>query len=65
MKIGTIKNQILDYETLGFHKLTDHERASMIQYQTDGNIHVKSICENCHESFTINPSNYEHDYIIH
>lgn len=64
-KIGTLENKIIDYETLGFHKLTESERMNMIQYEPDGNIQVKSICEDCHESFTINPSNYEHDYIIH
>ena len=52
-------------DMLGFDKLTEQERQEMIQSDSFGNVHVKTICENCQESFTINPSNYENDYIIH
>lgn len=64
-KLGTLDKKQYNYEQLGFHKLTEDERMNMIQYDLTGNIEVKSICENCHESFSINPSNYETDYIIH
>lgn len=63
--IGTITQSSVDAQSLGFHKLTEDERLDMIQYDSKGNIHVKSICEDCHESFMTNPMNYENDYIIH
>ncbi len=65
IKLGTIEENVVDFETLGFHKLTEQERENMLQYEPNGDVNVKSICENCHESFTINPSNHENDYIIH
>ena len=49
--IGTLDSDTVDSETLGFHKLTEAEHFDMINYDSSGNIEVKSICENCHESF--------------
>lgn len=65
INIGTITQSSVDSQLLGFHKLTEDERMDMINYDHDGDIHVKSICEDCHESFMTNPNNYENDYIIH
>jgi hypothetical protein len=63
--VGTIEEKQLDYEQLGFHTLSADERNEMVSYDGTGNIHVKCICEDCHESFTKNPLFYENDYIIH
>ncbi|MCU9615285.1 anti-sigma-F factor Fin family protein [Caldibacillus lycopersici] len=63
--VGSLDNNNLYSEQLGFHKLSEDERQDMISYDSSGDIHVKCICEDCHESFAKNPLNYENDYIIH
>ncbi|RFU62646.1 anti-sigma-F factor Fin family protein [Peribacillus glennii] len=63
-KLGTIREQKLDTEQLGFHQLTNEERQDMISYDSAGDIHVKAICEDCQESFLRNPDLHQHDFII-
>jgi len=63
--VGTIEQDQVNAEQLGFHKLTNEEREELIQYSESGDIHVKCICDDCHEAFSRNPLNYENDYIIH
>ncbi|WP_110926085.1 anti-sigma-F factor Fin family protein [Bacillus massiliglaciei] len=64
-KLGTLEDQRLSSEELGFHQLTDTDRQEMIEYDSSGDIHVKAICEDCHESLQRNPELYQNDYIIH
>ncbi len=63
--LGKLDEKNLHSDQLGFHILTEEERQEMISYDSSGDIHVKSICEDCHESFTKNPFLYEDDYMIH
>lgn len=65
INLGTLEQESVDSEYLGFHKLTEDERLDMIEYDSTGHIKVKCICEDCHEAFMKNPDNYETDYIIH
>lgn len=65
IKIGTIQQEMLQSEQLGFNQLNDEERQEMIVYDNSGDIHVKSICEDCYEALQKNPNLYQHDYIIH
>lgn len=64
-KIGKLDDISLHSEKLGFHKLTDQERMELISYDSSGDIHVTSICEDCQESLERNPAFYENDYLIH
>ena len=48
--VGTLSNVSVHSEQLGIHMLTDEERLHMVQYQDNGDIHVKTICEDCQES---------------
>ncbi|MBY0095475.1 anti-sigma-F factor Fin family protein [Mesobacillus maritimus] len=63
--IGTLDRLSVQSESLGFHKLTDEERHDMISYESNGDIQIKSICEDCQESYERNPSYHENDYLIH
>lgn len=63
-KLGTLEKQELHTEQLGFHQLTEDDRQEMIQYDSAGDIHVKAICEDCHESLQRNPDLHQNDYII-
>ena len=37
----------------------------MISYNYNGDIQIKSICEDCQESFEKNPEYYQNDFLIH
>ncbi|WP_078378387.1 anti-sigma-F factor Fin family protein [Sutcliffiella halmapala] len=63
-KVGTIDAKSVFTEQLGFHQLTDIERQEMITYQQDGDIHVKTICEDCQEALDRNPSWHETESFI-
>ncbi|KAB7664951.1 anti-sigma-F factor Fin family protein [Bacillus sp. B1-b2] len=63
--IGSIDSNMVDTNQLGFQHLTGEDRSDMIQYNQAGDIYVKSICEDCHESLAKNPDYYENDYLIH
>ncbi|KSU57829.1 peptide ABC transporter permease [[Bacillus] enclensis] len=62
--VGTISNMSVHSEQLGIHKLTEEERLNMVQYQDNGDIHVRTICEDCQESLQRNPDYHQLDYII-
>lgn len=63
--VGQITEIDLRSDQLGFNLLTNEERDEMISYDSHGNILVKSICEDCHESFNKNPALHQNDYLIH
>ncbi|MDQ0220897.1 anti-sigma-F factor Fin family protein [Peribacillus cavernae] len=64
-KIGTLQEQMLATEQLGFNQLTNEDRQEMIVYDSAGDIRVKAICEDCQESLQKNPDLHQNDYIIH
>ena len=65
IKLGSLEQQFVDTERLGLHRLTDEERQDMVSYQSNGDINIKSICEDCQESFNKNPEFYQNDFLIH
>ncbi|MGG0719532.1 anti-sigma-F factor Fin family protein [Robertmurraya massiliosenegalensis] len=65
IEMGKIDDMSVDSERLGLHKLTNEERMEMVSYDSTGDIHIKSICEDCHESLERNPAYYQNDYLIH
>ncbi len=65
VSLGTVDKQTVQAEQLGFHKLNEEERHEMIQYDNSGNVYVKAICEDCHESLERNPDYYQQDFLIH
>jgi hypothetical protein len=64
VKVGSIDKISLYSESLGFHHLTDHERQEMITYQSNGDIHVKTICEDCQEALERNPDLHQYENFI-
>ncbi|WP_227939126.1 anti-sigma-F factor Fin family protein [Alkalihalobacillus deserti] len=63
VKLGEIEQQI-NSDTLGFNQLTSQERTDMVKYHSSGDIHVDTICEDCHEALLRNPDLYELDNVI-
>ncbi|MBM6616102.1 anti-sigma-F factor Fin family protein [Bacillus suaedaesalsae] len=64
VNIGSIDRMSVHSEELGFHQLSDEERLDMINYQENGEIHVKSICEDCQEALDRNPHYHENQTFI-
>lgn len=62
--VGRFDQNGLTAEQLGFHELSAEDRQTMIEYDKQGEIHVKTICEDCHESLDRNPDYYAlHSFI--
>lgn len=62
--VGSINRISLFSESLGFHQLSDQERTEMIAYQSNGDIHVKTICEDCQEALERNPDLHQYESFI-
>ncbi|MDZ5474327.1 anti-sigma-F factor Fin family protein [Bacillus sp. 31A1R] len=65
VNMGTIDHLSVHSHQLGINMLTDEERLDMVDYDQSGNIKVKSICEDCQESYQRNPDLHQYDYLIH
>lgn len=65
VKIGSLEKVSYYSDSLGINKLSDAERQEMVSYESSGDIHIKSICEDCQEALERNPGFHEHDYLIH
>jgi hypothetical protein len=65
VNVGSLQQASVQSEKLGINKLTEEERLNMVNYQDNGDIHIKTICEDCQESLERNPDYHSLDYIIH
>ena len=64
VQVGSINQMSVFSENLGFNHLSGHERQDMIDYQTNGDIHVKTICEDCQEALERNPDLHQYEKFI-
>jgi hypothetical protein len=62
--IGEINDQIVDTTILGWNTLSDKEKKEMIEYKSNGDVHIQAICENCEETLGTHPEYHELDYFI-
>ncbi|MBS2967270.1 MULTISPECIES: anti-sigma-F factor Fin family protein [Metabacillus] len=63
-KVGTLENEAIHSGELGFHYLTSEERQEMIRYMANGDIEVKTICEDCQEALDRNPAFHQVEKFI-
>lgn len=63
-RIGTIDAVEVEERELGFQALTNEERLEMIEYDQNGDIIVKAICETCQEALDRNPLFHQLDSFI-
>ncbi|WP_070121546.1 anti-sigma-F factor Fin family protein [Bacillus marinisedimentorum] len=62
--IGSIERREVSSEQLGFDHLSNDERAEMIRYLSNGDVHVNTICEDCQETLERNPDYHQwHTFI--
>ncbi|WP_407272203.1 anti-sigma-F factor Fin [Radiobacillus sp. PE A8.2] len=62
--IGELHQQVVDTQTLGLDHLSQEDRRQMIEYQSNGNVQIKTICEDCQDSLEQNPQYHELDFFI-
>ncbi|HZG71302.1 MAG TPA: anti-sigma-F factor Fin family protein [Chondromyces sp.] len=63
--VGSLERSDVSAEQIGLHKLTEDERREMVQYHQNGDMEIKTICEDCHESLERYPDYHQNDYLIH
>ncbi|MDT2048740.1 peptide ABC transporter permease [Priestia aryabhattai] len=63
-KVGMIEGKEYSTEKLGFHHLTADERQELVQYQANGDLTVKTICEDCQEALDRNPDYHQYETFI-
>lgn len=63
-EIGRLEQQVINTSMLGWDKLTIEDKKAMIQYQSNGDVHIKTICENCQDTLGQYPHYHELDYFI-
>ncbi|UOE94193.1 anti-sigma-F factor Fin family protein [Alkalihalobacillus sp. LMS39] len=64
LHVGSIQEEQISSDQLGFDHLTGEERHDMISYESNGDIHVKVICEDCQEALERNPLFHEQETFI-
>ncbi|OCA80677.1 hypothetical protein A8F94_23355 [Bacillus sp. FJAT-27225] len=64
-ELGSLDMVTADTIKLGLFALNRQERTQMVSYNEDGDVEIKSICEDCQESFERNPELHQYDYLIH
>lgn len=57
-------SQTVETSHLGIDTLDQSHREEVLTYDDNGDIHVRAICEHCHEALTRNPALYELDSFI-
>lgn len=63
--IGKLNKWVADLDQLGINELTHEERMEMVDYDSQGNLHVKVICEECENILRDNPDYYENESFLH
>jgi hypothetical protein len=63
--VGSLSQMSVHSDKIGIHMLTDEERLNMVSYETNGDIRIQTICEDCQESLERNPDYHQLDHIIH
>ncbi|MGM0877677.1 MAG: anti-sigma-F factor Fin [Bacillota bacterium] len=64
VKVGSLDNISVSSEQLGFDHLTNDERQEMITYQQNGDMHIKTICEDCQDALHRNPDFHQYESFI-
>jgi hypothetical protein len=63
-EVGKLQQQAATTQQLGFDHLNDDERLEMIAYESNGDISVKTICEDCQEALNRNPDFHQLETFI-
>ncbi|MGO4890189.1 anti-sigma-F factor Fin [Anaerobacillus sp. MEB173] len=64
VEVGRLESNHYDSSQLGFNHLDHEERNEMISYDASGDMHVKTVCEDCQEALERNPDFHQHELFI-
>jgi hypothetical protein len=64
VSVGSIDAISVSSEQLGFDHLTNDERQEMITYQQNGDMYIKTICEDCQDALNRNPDFHQYESFI-
>lgn len=62
--LGTLEQQQVDTNALGWQHLSVQEKKEMIHYLSNGDIEINAICEDCQDTLAHNPEYHALDYFI-
>lgn len=62
--IGRLRKSDAYKSKLGLDMLSNADKEDMIHYQTNGDIHIQTICESCEASLNNHPQYHELDFFI-
>lgn len=62
--IGKLDQQVVNTSVLGWDELSAKDKIDMIHYHSNGDVHIRIICENCEESLGRHPEYHELDFFI-
>lgn len=63
--VGKLSKWEADLDQLGLNDLSSEERKEMMSYDSQGNIHVKIICEECENTLRENPDYHAYESFLH
>lgn len=55
---------VVDEKQLGFEQLSDEDRQEMIEQDSDGHVHVRTICEDCEQTLEEHPDYHERESFL-
>ena len=64
VKVGSLDHSYVNSQQVVFKHLTNDERNDMISYMDNGDLHVKTICEDCQEALERNPDYHQYHSFI-
>lgn len=64
LEIGKLDRQMIHESMLGWNQLSARDKKEMINYQKNGDVHIKTICESCEASLGQHPHYHELDFFI-
>ncbi|WP_110114677.1 anti-sigma-F factor Fin family protein [Bacillus sp. CGMCC 1.16541] len=62
--IGILNVATIDSKELGFDHLTATERKQFIHYNSNGEMSIQTICEDCQEALERNPDYHQYETFI-
>jgi hypothetical protein len=62
--VGKLDQRAASASELGFDHLNEQERMEMIEYKKNGDMTVKTICEDCQEALQRNPDYHQLETFI-
>jgi hypothetical protein len=63
--VGNLDQKEMSYNRLGFNNLSLDERMEMLNFDNNGDLQVKVICEDCQEALERNPDYHSLHTFLH